>query len=619
MSEAVSLTFDMVLVLGILALTVVLSFSNVIRADVVAVLVLVILGITRLLPPEQLFSGFSNEAVMSMIAVMIIGAGLEKSGIAQRIARWILKLGREHPNKISSVLMLTSGLIAAFMRSLGTVALLLPVVTRITVRTGIPKSRFLIPIAYCSILGGTLTMIGTSPLILLNSLLRNSNDHLNDYHLQGYVGSLEPFHFFSVFPIGIILLVLGVGYFWAFGRRLLPKEPPQQFSSGTTKTHFLKTYGKSGDIFELKVPKNSPLIGLTLKDIEIQVDPSSSVLAVLSGKDLHFPPLRKIIIKEGDWIAMMGIKDKITIFADQVGLKLQPRLNTFAEMLHPVRAGLCEAVVPPSSQLIGRELRELHMKRTHQVHVLAVYRGQTVYQGEDLKDLILRSGDTLGMFCRWDALADFHKNPDFVVVTTSYPREEIRPKKVKYAISFFILAILLIVGGGFPVSIGLFLGAAGMIATGVLTIDEAYESVSWKTVFLVAGLIPLGLVMQSTHTTDWLIQYTALIKEDLPYWVLQGGLAVLSTALALFISNVGATIVLVPVAIELAIHVGADPRVYALIVAVAASNSFLMPTQQANALIAGPGGYQAKDFIKVGGSITILYWIVTLTMINLLF
>jgi len=615
--EAIPLTADMVMVLGILIFTIVLSFSNVIRSDVVAVLVLVVLGITRLLPPEQLFSGFSNEAVMSMIAVMIIGAGLEKSGIAHRIARWILKLGREHPNRVSTVLMLTSGVISAFMRSLGTVALLLPVVTKITVRTGIPKSRLLMPIAFCSILGGTLTMIGSSPLILLNSLLRNSNYHVHDAH--DYVGILKPFHFFAVFPIGLVLLALGVVYFVVLGRRFLPKEPAQFFSSSTTKAHFLKTYGKGGDIFELKVPKNSPLIGLTLKDIEVQCDPSSSVLAVLSGQSLHFPPLRKIIIEEGDWIAMMGIKEKISVFADQVGLKLQPRLNVFAEMLHPVRAGLCEAVVPPSSQLIGKELRELHMKRTHQVHVLAVYRGQTVYQGEDLKNLILRSGDTLGMYCRWEALADFHKNPDFVVVTTSYPREEIRPRKVKFALTFFVLAIMLIVLGGFPVSIGLLMGAVGMISTGVLTIDEAYESVSWKTVFLMAGLIPLGLVMQSTHTTDWLTQHTPLLKQDLPGWAIQGGLALLSTAFAFFISSVGATIVLVPVALDIAVHMGADPRVYALIVAIASSNSFLIPNQQVNALIAGPGKYSTKDFFKVGSGITIMYWVVSLIAINILF
>jgi len=612
--EEIELTLNMALVLGILGFTVILSLSNVIRIDVVALLVLVVIGISRLLPPEKLFSGFSSEAVMSLISIMIISAGLEKSGIALRIARWILKLGRERSSKISFVLMCTSGLLSAFMRSLGTVALLLPVVTRVTVRTGIPKSRLLMPIAFCAVTGGALSMIGSSALILLNGILKNSSQYIGHS-----IGGIEPFHLFSVFPIGIVLLILGIGYWILIGRKFLPLEPIQTFSSGTTKTHFLKTYGKGGEIFELRVPKNNILVGLTLKEVEMRLDPATSILAIKIGQKTHFPPLRKTVIESDSFIGVMGHKEAIAGFCDRYGLKILPKLTIFAESLHPIRAGLCEAVVPPSSQLIGRELRELHMKRTHGVHVLAVYRGQTVYSGDDLKTLVIRSGDTLGMFCRWEALVDFHKNPDFVVVTTSYPREEIRPKKVKYAITFFALSILLIVLGHFSVSVGLLLGAAGMIATGVLTIDEAYSSVSWKTVFLVAGLIPLGIAMETTNTTDWLTQHTPLLRGDMPGWAIQGGLAILATLFGFVISNVGATIVLVPVALELAVNVGADPRMYALIVAISSSNTFLLPTQQTNALIAGPGGYRTQDFLKAGGGMTLLYWIAMLGMINLLF
>ena len=592
----------MILVLGILAITVVLSISNMIRVDVVAVLVLTILGVTQLLPPAALFSGFSSEAVMSLIAVMIIGAGLEKSGIVLRIARWVLKSGREKSNKINIVLMCLSGILSAFMRSLGTVALLLPVVTRITIRTGIPKSRLLMPMAFCSVLGGALSMIGSSPLILLNTLLKE-----------------RPFHLFSVFPVGIALLATGMLYLVLFGRRLLPEEPLKKYSSSTTKSHFHKTYGKGGDIFEIRVLPNSDLVGLNLREAEDRLDLSSSILAVVKGKEIHFPPQRNVLLEANDWLAIMGHKDIVMPFVEKYQLKLTPRLNIFSELLHTARAGLCEAVVPPSSQLIGKELRELHMKRTHQLNVLALYRGQTVYAGEALRDLVLRSGDTLGMFCEWEALAEFDNNPDFVVVTTAYPREELRPEKAKYGLLFLTVSLLLIVFGKFPVSVGLLLGASGMIATGVLSIDEVYESVSWKTVFLVAGLIPLGLVMQSTHTTDWLTQYLLLFKEDLPLIVIEFGLAVFSTILAFFLSNVGATIVLVPIALDLATHLGADPNLFALIVAIAASNTFMMPNQQVNALIAGPGGYSPKDFFRVGGGMTLLYWVAMLGSIHWVF
>lgn len=610
----IPLTMDMMMVLGILIFTILLILSNVIRVDIVAVLVLVVLGITRLLSPEQLFSGFSSEAVIALIAIMIIGGGLEKSGFANRIARLVLKIGKERSTSISNVLMLTSGILSGFMRSFGAVSVLLPVVTRITARTGIPKSRLLMPIAFCSLLGGTLTMVGSGPLILLNSLVRNAS-----HYFPSFNGNIESFKFFSVFPLGVLLLASGILYFWFFGKKLLPQESKITFSSGTQKTYFLKTYGKGGDIFELKVLPQSPLANVTLKDFELTLDSSSSILAVLQGKELHFPPLRKIIIEPNAMVAIMGIKNVVEDYAEKYGLKLSPKLNVFAELLHPVRAGLSEAVIPPSSRLIGKELRELHMKRNYQLHVIALYRGQTVYQGEDLKNLILRSGDTLGIFCRWEALAEFHKNPDFVVLTTSYPREEIRPKKMRYAVFSFLLSIILIVSGLYSVSVGLFLGAFGMIASGVLTIDEAYEAVSWKTVFLLAGLMPLGMVMQTTHTTDWLTQHTLLLREDLPLWLVEAILAVIATGFTFAISGIGATIVLVPVALDLAKNFGGDPRIFVLIVAVACSNTFLWPSQQANTLVAGPGGYTAKDFIKVGLGMTFLYWVVMLIGINLLF
>lgn len=603
----------MVITLCILAFTIVLSLSNFIRVDVVAVLVLVVIGITRLLPPEQLFSGFSSEAVMSMIAVMIIGAGLEKSGIASKASRWILSIGKEHPGKISTVLMITSGFLAGFMRSLGTVALLLPVVTRITARTGIPKSRLLMPVAFCSLLGGTLTMVRSGPLILLNGLLRNAHDYVS------LNTPIESLHFFSVFPLGILFIMLGVLYFSTIGKKLLPYEPRTSIYSGTTKTHFLKTYGKGGDIFELKILAQSPLVNMSLSDFEKNLNLSCSVIAVMQGNELHFPPLRRTSMLANSVIAIIGIKEDVKEFAEKYHLRLYRKLNVFGELLHPMRAGLSEAVIPPSSQLIGNELRELHMRRNYELLVLALYREQKVYRGEELRDLIIRSGDTLGIFSRWEALADFHSNPDFVVLTTSYPREIIRPKKIGYAICFFLLAIILIVTGTYAVSVALLIGAVGMIGTGVLTIDEAYESVSWKTVFLLAGLIPLGLAMQSTQTTDWIIQHTIHLWEPLSLYVIQGLLAILAIVFTFVLSGVGATVVLVPVAMELATRIGTDPKIFALIVAVACSNTFIMPMQQANALVTGPGNYQTKDFLKVGSGLTVLHWIVMLVGINLIF
>ena len=615
-ANTIALSLDMIIVLSILSMTVFLSFFNIIRIDLVALLVLVVLGITTLLSPQALFSGFASEAVISLIAIMMMSSGLEKSGVALRIARWMLKIGRERPSQINLFLMLLAGFLSAFIRSLGSVALLLPVVNRISIRSNIPKKRLLMPMAFCAVLGGTLSMIGSSSLILVNSLLAKASEQI---HLEGGTLVLKPFAMLSVFPVGLVLLFLGIAYFMFFLKRLLPKGRGQALLSGAAKEHFSKIYGKGVELFELHVRKNSRLVGLNLQEIESLLDPTASILAVISDQHCYFPPLRNRTLQAGDFIALMGHQALIQAFTEAQALVLEPKLKLFAETLHPARSGLCETVLPPGSQLIGLELRTLHMKRDYQVNVLAVYRDQTVYRGEALKSLVLRSGDTLGMFSDWQALANFHKNPDFVVVTTIYPQAALRPQKAVMALCFFAVSLLMIIFEHCSVSIGLLLGASGMIASGVLSIDEAYESVSWKTVFLMAGFMPLGLAMQSTGTTDWLTQYSLLLKGDCADWAVQALLAIVSTLMGYALLGVGATIVLVPIAIDIAFHSGANPALYALIVALASNNSFLMPNQQVNVLIAGPGGYSTRDFLRVGSGMTLLYWLGMLLMVNLCF
>lgn len=618
MFETVGLTLDMILVLGVLLFTALLLIFNLARVDIVALGVLVILGLTRLLPPEELFSGFSSEAVVAIIAIMIISGGLEKVGVSLNVARWMLKTGREHPYRISIIMMLIAGFMASFMRSLGTVAICLPIVNRITARTGLAKNFLLLPMAFCAILGGTITMVGTGPLIILNSLLGNAYEYT---HSQGiFLHRLVPFKLFEVTPIGLCLLGLGILYLLIIFPRFFKPKKTAKDSGGSTRNYFKKTYGKGGEIFELIVLPESPLLGKNVRDLEEMVDATTSVLALINGQDSFFPPLRKTIIEAKAKIAFMGKQEVINRFAKEHKLKLLPKLDAFAEMLHPIRAGLCEAVIPPSSELIGKEVRDLNMKRRHKIHTLALYRGNQVYLTyPELNQLTLRSGDTLGMYADWNALSEFKKDPNFVLITTAYPREKIYPKKKPWAVFFFLSPLILVALGFASISIGLLYGAIGMVLSGVLSIDEAYRKISWNTVFLLAGLIPLGLVMQKTGTTDLLTSLMTPKDTYIPQWVIQSGLAVATTLLSLVITNIGATVLMVPVAIDIAVSIGADPRMFALIIALSASNTFLLPTHQANALIAGPGGYQPKDFVRIGGGMTVLYWIVVLVMLNLLY
>lgn len=604
------LTFDMAIVFAIILLSIALFVVEIVRVDVTAILVLVLLGITQILPPEQLFSGFSSDAVVSIIGVMIMVQGLERSGAMQGLSRWILKLGHDKEGRLQVLLIIIGGSLAGFMRSVGSVALLLPVVSRIAKRTGISKGQFLLPLGFASILGSTLTMVGTGPLVLLNNLLINA-DGLRDAEGRAH----EPFGLFSVFPVGLALMVVGVLYFVAFRRWLLPPVDKRPVSHRTTLEYFRKTYQVGGALLEVHVLPESPWVGLTLRDIEDRLDPTLVVIGVKAGEVMHFPPLRKQEVRAGMVLAILGDKALLKKTAMENMLLLAPGLSMFAETLHPAQSGLAEAVIPPSSHWVGREMRELHMRREHSVQIVALHRGSRVLKGREMMDITIRPGDTLGLFCQWHILQQLESLPDLVILTPDYPREDPYTNRNYTAIALLVLTAWLVLFSIVPLSVALMVGAVGMVFTGVLSIDEAYTAVSWKTVFLLAGIIPLGIAMQVSGAALWVTSHLLPIVTSWSLWKIEIVMALIATLLGLVMSNVGATVLLVPIVVELAKQMGGDPRLFGMIVALATSNLFIIPTHQANALILGPGRYSVKDFLRAGAGLTVLYWLVMLWIV----
>ncbi len=606
-----TLTPDILLVFAIIFFTIILFISEVVRVDVVAFLVLALLGLTRLVSTQDLFSGFSSEAVIALISVMILGAGLEKSGIMHIATSWILKLGGQNEKRISFLLMTSTGVLAGFLRSVGAVALFLPVVSRIRRRTGIAKSQLLLPIGFCAILGSTLTMVGTGPLILLNSQLSSMAALMPSQSKH-----FAPFGFFSVLPMGLGLLAVGVLYFLLLGKFILPKDAKKSVIVGPTLDYFQKTYGIGGGVFEFTIPNDPRLVNKTLQEWEQILGHSIAVIAIKTGNSISFPPMRNHEVKMGSEMAILAQKAELDAFIHEYQIKPSSHLKSFSEILNPAQSGLCEVVIPPSSQLVGQSLGELHLRRKFGLQVLALLRGNKVLLGEELKAVVLRPGDLLGIYTSWFALSEFEKNPDYLVVTTDFPREVKKTEKAPLALIFLILTMGLIVFADISLAIGLLVGAVGMIFSGVISIDEAYQSVSWRTVFLLAGLIPLGVAMNTTGADIWLVQEVLYDFVNVPVLWLEIGVAVIAALLSLVVSNVGATIILVPLVVRLAIEIGADPRMFALLVAISASNAFLFPTHQANALILGPGMYRVRDFMRAGIGMTVLYIAVTLLLLH---
>jgi len=433
---------------------------------------------------------------------------------------------------------------------------------------------------------------------------------------------METWSLFSTTPVGLALIATGIIYFVVFGRFVLPKNKKNTTSGEDTMTYFEDVYGLNYKMYEVVVTDHSELIGKTLDDIEDDYDIRVIATKVQGrGTLIGLGSLdRDTGMSAGMVLGIVSERSDLKNFVDKYQLKKRDQLRTFAEDLSASKAGIAEVVIPPGSSLIGKSARDVWLRKTRGIAIVGLHRdGQTMHEDEDIRNMPFHSGDTLVVHTTWESLVRLESSPDFVVITTEYPREETRPQKVGYAALFFIIALSLVLFSDIKLSIALLTGAIGMILSGVLNIDEAYRAVSWKTVFLLASLIPLGMAVEQSGTAKWIAEQTLSVVGEMPVWVIQTAVAILATFFTLVMSNVGATVLLVPLAVNIALGVGADPAVFALTVAIATSNSFLIPTHQVNALIMGPGGYRVADFMKAGGIMTILFLVVMIFTMNLIF
>lgn len=382
-------------VTAILLLTIYLFAFEVVPVDVAAVSIMVILGITGLLfpymglsvplvEPKNLFNGFAGNAVMSIVAVMIIGAGLDKTGLMSKVACFILKVGGSTEQRIIPIISGTVGIISSFMQNVGAAALFLPVVSRISARTGLPMSRLLMPMGFTAILGGTATMVGSSPLILLNDLIHTSNTALPADK------QMEVFSIFSVTPIGLALVSTGILYFVIAGRFVLPADSSisSSINANSALNYFQTVYNLEYGLHEIFIPANSAIIGKPLMEIEHEY--KIRVVAIrLGSDDLRIGTggiARDTAIEAGVVMGVIGSQYALQRFTDTFALTLKKDLETFTESLSPARAGIAAIVIPPGSELIGKSAVDLWMRKTYGLALLAIHRGgETIREGDGVR------------------------------------------------------------------------------------------------------------------------------------------------------------------------------------------------------------------------------------------
>lgn len=585
---------EVIIVLSIMALTIFLLVTELVRIDVTAIITMLLLSWTGILTSSEALSGFSSNAVIAMIAVMILGEGVARTGMMSRFSKWLLKRVGTKKSTVLGSLSLSVGTLSGVIQNIGAAALFLPSIIDIARRIRISASELIMPIGFMAIIGGTLTMVGSGHLILTNDLLEAAD--------------LEPYGLFAVTPVGVALLVSAILFFILFGKQFLPQGSAEGGLEKTEQEKVMEAFNLNRNISMFEIPAGSALAGKTIEDTGVWKDHGLNILAVSNRKNTSYAPWRETRLNELEVLAIYGEGDKIERFREDYGLIEIEDEKLFEGINDPDETGFAEVIVPPRSELAGKTLREFAMRRRYAVEPLMLFsRGERLE--DDFSDHTIQAGDTFIVYGTWNHIRDLQGSDPFVVATTveAEPRDA---SKTWQAAGSFILAIVLAMSG-FSISISFLTGAVVMILSRVMTIQEAYKAIEWKVVFLLVGLIPLGVAMQNSGTAQFLAEAVMGIVDGSHLLLLLFTVALLATGFSLVMSNVGAVVVLAPLVVGMGLIAGVDPRPLVLLAAVNAGNSFILPTHQVNALMMTAGGYKTKDYFRAGGGMTLVFLLVS--------
>jgi di/tricarboxylate transporter len=771
------MTIEIAIVFAITALAVLLFITERVRVDLVALLVMASLALTGILTPVEALSGFSNAAVVTVWAVLILSAGLARTGVAGIIGNRILSLGGNGELKIILLVMLMVGVLSGFMNSIGVAALFLPVVIDIARRTNIPPSKLLMPLAFAALMGGLTTLIGTPPNILISEALHAAN--------------LEPFGMFDYTPTGVLVLISGVVFMVLLGRRLLPRRDIERETVRGGQEDFIELYDLQDSMDVIYLPEDSSLAGKTLANsklgsilglnviaiiqdrqtrlapdaetvlqsgdrllvegnmeqltelighqhlvveeekisleklispevemVEVEITPKSFlvnrnlrqanfrqrygviVLAIRRAETVWNTNLEKIPLQAGDKLLVQGEQAQLEAISQEKDLIVSPahaaQVYQLEERLMMVRlpedstlvgksltdsrlgdafgfgvlsiirdgksqlmpapderlqagdtllirgtredlrtvdglqtlridtepipqfsdietaeVGLEEAVLSPHTTLVGKNLREIHFRAKYGLSVLAIWREGRAFRA-NLGEMALHFGDALLLYGSRERIQLLGSDPDFLVLTEG-AQEAPRINKAWLAVLIMAIVLTPVIFGLVPIAIMVVVGVALMVLTGCLTMDEAYRAIEWKAVFLIAGMIPLGIAMQKTGAASFVATWMVNLLGVYGPTAVMAGLYILTSLTSQVMPNPAAAVLLAPIALNTANDLGISPYTLMMTVAIAASAAFLSPVgHPANLLVMGPGGYRFSDYIKLGLPLTLVILVVVI-------
>lgn len=584
---------DLIITLAILAVALVLFLSERLSIDLVALLAVVALGFSRVLTPEEAFSGLSDPAVITILAIFILARGLEETGVTARIGALLLRAAGESETRLIVALMAAAAGLSLFMNNIAAASILLPAVSAAARKADLRLSRLVMPLAFGTLLGGTATLFATTNIVA-SSVLR---DH-------GYAG----FGVTDFAPVGLPLIALGILYMALLGRRLLPvrSSPEREAVMRQAQSDLVSLYSLDERLFRIRVPAGSYLIGRPLTESTFREKYQLNVVEVERDEQTILAPTPDFVLEQGDIVLLEGRLEEFVQRDEEPYLEILPPRKYREQDLESASIVVIEAVLSPRSHLIGRTLRESHFRERFGMAVLAIWNGERAIR-TNVQDVKLSFGDALLMQGSRNQLERVRLDPDLIVLSSEEPRPREISGKSWFALAVFGLSVL--AAAVRPAIVGeiMLTGALLIVIGNILTMAQVYRAIEWKVVFLVAGMLPLGLAMTKTGATDLFASALTGLAGPLGPPALLLGLLVLAVLLSQAMKGAAVSAVIAPIAIQAAVQMGASPRAMTMGVALATSLAFVTPLgHPVNILVMAPGGYRFRDFLRVGLPLTAL-------------
>lgn len=577
--------------MGLIVVALIFFSFEWVSPDVTALSLVLVLIFTGLLKTEQAFAGFGSDTAIMILGLLLLTTALIRTGVIDVLGTRILGLTGNSPGRMLVVITLGASTLSAFMSNTACTAFFLPVVIGLAAKANISPSKLLLPLAFSSILSSSVTLISTSTNIVVSGLM------------QQY--GMKPMGMFELAPVGIPIALVGLAYMLTIGKKLTPDRE--------VETGNLVDFGLRAYLSEIMILPGSNLAGKTIAQAGLGKNMDLMIVRVIRNKDEYIAPQADLKLLENDVLLVEGPTDQILRIKDTAGIQIKADVKLSDPALDPKKLGLAEVILLPRSPLLGRTLKGYGFRERYGLQVLGVNRhGQTLHR--KISTVPLKMGDTLLVQGSVESLNALQEDNSFRVIGTVGENRP-RRKHAPIAIGIFVLVLGLATFKVMPLPVAVILGAVLCFFTRCISPEEAYREVEWKAVILIACMLALGTAMENTGTAKYLAALMIQVLENAdPIWFLTS-FFVLTVVLTQPMSNQAAAVVLVPVAVQTAHQLNLDPRAFAIMIAVAASCSYLTPLEPSCLMVYGPGRYKFKDFIKVGAPLTVLIYILAILIV----